>query len=198
MSLLDAARRLAAHVRAFVRSGALDDEFEHELRSHLALLTEENERRGMSAAEASRAAHVRLGALESLKQQHRDARGLPILEATLRDLRLACRRLTKDRGVSAIAIAIVSIGVGSSTAIFTLMNTVLFRTLPVGEPHRLVQVNRTGPGGAGPWVSFPTYQHLRESPRFDSMLATNGASLWRVAIGANPSERASVELASSN
>jgi putative ABC transport system permease protein len=91
--------------------------------------------------------------------------------------------LRKDRGVTAIAIAILSIGIGSSTAIFTLMNTVLFRTLPVSEPHRLVQVNRTGPGGAGPWVSFPTYQQLRESPGFDGMLTTNGASLWRVAIG---------------
>ena len=70
--------------------------------------------------------------------------------------------------------------------------------LPVEEAQRLVQVNRVGPGGAGPWISFPTYEALRGSAGFDGMLATNGASRWTVTVGAEPAEQTSVELGSAN
>ena len=193
-----AVKRLVARILALRRTASLDREFEDELQSHLVLLTEENIRHGMSPDQARRAASVRLGNVESLKEQHRDVRGFPTVEALTRDFRFAARVLLADPWVSVTTIALLSIGIGASSATFTLMNAVMLRMLPVEEPQRLVQVNRVGPGGAGPWISYPTYEALRGSAGFDGMLATNGASRWTVTVGAEPAEQTSVELGSAN
>ena len=193
-----AVKRLVARILALRRTASLDREFEDELQSHLVLLTEENIRHGMSPDQARRAASVRLGNVESLKEHHRDVRGFPTVEALTRDFRFAARVLLADPWVSVTTIALLSIGIGASSATFTLMNAVMLRMLSVEEPQRLVQVNRVGPGGAGPWISYPTYEALRGSAGFDGMLATNGASRWTVTVGAEPAEQTSVELGSAN
>jgi len=192
-----AVKRLAARGRAFFSVREHDRDFEEEVASHVAMLADDNVRRGMTPEQARRAAVIRLGGLGSIAQQHREARGLPAVEAIARDVRFAVRVITKDRWSSATAIATLAIGIGASSAIFTVMNAVMLRMMPVGEPHRLVQVNRIGPGGAGPWVSYPTYRRLRESGGFEDMLTTSGISRWTVVIDSEP-ERAAVELISPN
>ena len=75
--MLTALKQLAARLRAFFRTRDLDRDFEQELESHLAMLTEDNVRRGMTPEQARRAALIRVGGSPSLKEQHRDVRGLP-------------------------------------------------------------------------------------------------------------------------
>ena len=74
-------KELAGRLRAFFRTRDLDRDFEQELESHLAMLTEDNVRRGMTPEQARREALIRVGGIASIKEQHREARGLPALDS---------------------------------------------------------------------------------------------------------------------
>src|SRR5215217_5738501 len=130
------AARLGARIRALVRSGALDRDFEEELDSHLTLSTEENLRRGMTPEQARRAAALRLGNVESTRQLHREVRGLPGLEGLFQDARYALRRLRQDVGFTVFAVLIVGFGIGACTTVFSVGNALLLRPLPFDESHR--------------------------------------------------------------
>jgi predicted permease len=175
-----------------------DHDLAEEIESHLQLHIEDNLRSGMSAEDARREALLKLGGIESVKEAYRDRRSIPLLETLLQDIRYAIRIIRKNPGFTTTAVTTLALGIGATSANFTLMNAIMLRMMPVGEPHRLVQVNRTGPGGAGPVVSYPTYWLLRESTGFEDMLATNWVSRWTVAVGSGPAERADTELVSPN
>src|SRR5688572_16629776 len=102
--MFTALKTLTARFRALFRRADLDGDFEQELDSHVVMLTEENIRRGMSHGEARRAALIRVGAGASMRDQHRDARGLPALETVWRDVRYALRMLSRAPGFTAMAI----------------------------------------------------------------------------------------------
>jgi len=87
--------RLAARMRAFFQSPALDEDFDQEMESHLAMLAEDNVRRGMTPQEARRQARLRLGGRTQLGEAHREHRGLPALETLLQDLRYAARAMRR-------------------------------------------------------------------------------------------------------
>src|SRR5688500_17996605 len=89
--------RWVARVRAFFGARDLDRDFEQEFESHLAMLVDDNIRRGMAPEEAHRAALIHIGNRSSIKEQHRAARGLPALETLLQDLRFAFRLMNRDR-----------------------------------------------------------------------------------------------------
>jgi putative ABC transport system permease protein len=140
-SLFTAFRQLVARATALVRSRDLDRDFEQELDSHLALLTEDYARSGMRAEEARRAARIRLGGAESLKDRHRDVRGLPWVEGVLQDLRFAFRMIAKDRWVSGAAIVALALGIGANATGFTIVNAAFLRGLPFEEEDRLFMVS---------------------------------------------------------
>lgn len=120
--MFTALKHMSARVRAFFRARDLDRDFEQELESHVAMLTEDNVRRGMTPEQARRAALIRVGAGASMKDQHREARGLPALDTVLQDLRFAFRLMVKDRSVSAVAIIVLALAIGANTAIFTVVD----------------------------------------------------------------------------
>src|SRR5687768_12130023 len=128
--MLTALRNFAARVRALFGSRNLDADFEQELQSHLAMLTEENTRRGMTPEDAYRAARVNTGNTASLAEQHRRARGLPWIDAFIQDLRFALRVMSKERWFSAAAIAAMALGIGANAAGFSLVHSVFFKGLP--------------------------------------------------------------------
>lgn len=176
--MFTAVKHMIARLRAFFRRDDLDRDFEQELDSHLAMLTEDNLRRGMTHEEARRVALIRVGAGASIKDQHREARGLPAFEAVLRDLRFAFRLLVKDRWVSAAAIVVLALAIGANTAIFSVVDRVVLRAVPFPEPDKLVVVWETNPNLPVPVMvaSPPTLHDWQTRNRsFEAI----GAFQWR-------------------
>ncbi len=109
-----------------------------ELHAHLEMLTEENIRRGMSPEDARHATRREFGGVEQAKELYRDQRGLPFLECLLQDLRFGARMLSKNPGFTFVAIFTLALGIGATTAVFSVVDRVLFRSLPYPNEERLV------------------------------------------------------------
>lgn len=128
--------RLAAAITrllAFFRKDALDHDLDAELESHLALAIEDNLRRGLAPEEARRRALVSLGGLDATRERHRDARGLPGLDGLIQDVRFALRSLKRELGFSAVVVSVLAVGIGASTAIFSVVDGVLLRPAPLED-----------------------------------------------------------------
>ena len=132
--------RLIARIAAWFRRAELDRDFDDELKTHLSLLVEQNLRRGLSTEEARREAQLSMGNLVSLREEHRDTRGLPLLDTLLQDLRYTFRLLRRDIGFAFFAILIVALGIGASAIVFSVLNTLLLRPLPFKDAERLVWI----------------------------------------------------------
>lgn len=147
------ARRLLARVQAFVSTRKDDIDFEEELAAHLDLLTEENMRRGLTPAEARRAARITLGSVASLKEQHRDMRALPGVTAVLADIVFATRLFRREPALFALTIAGLALAIGISTSIFSMVNVVAFRGDGVTASSDVVQLIPLNGGRPGsPWL----------------------------------------------
>jgi predicted permease len=120
-----------------------EDRLRQEVDEHIALLTDEFVRSGMPAVEARRQAMMKFGAVEALKEEYREKAGMLWIDNLRRDTRFALRQLRKAPGFASMAIAILAIGIGASTAIFAFVDAALIRPLPYPEPSRLVYVTET-------------------------------------------------------
>src|SRR5882757_1497346 len=127
-------------VLSFFQKQDRDSELDAEVAVHLELAVEENMRRGLSEEEARRQALVRFGGVAQAKEQQREARGLPWLDVLLQDLRFTFRTLGRDRGFTAIAVIILGLGIGANIAVFSVVNTLLLRPLPLRNPQQLVRI----------------------------------------------------------
>lgn len=129
---------------ALFRRSRLDREMDEELRAHLDRETEQNVARGLPADEARYAALRAFGGVEQIKERERTVRGVLWLENFARDMGQAYRRLAKSPGFTAVAVLSFAIGIGANTAVFSLVKSVLFRSLPVPEAHALRVVKWRG------------------------------------------------------
>jgi predicted permease len=116
----------------------MDREFEAEMSTHLEMAVEENRKKGMSEEEARRLAAIQFGGVQQAREGHREARGLPLLDMLLQDLRYTIRTLRRDRGFAFIAIVILALGIGANIAVFSVVNTLLLRPLPFPHAEQLV------------------------------------------------------------
>ena len=131
---------LVARIVAWFRRSELDQDLDQELQAHLSLLIEENVRRGLSPEQARREALLRMGNVASLREAHRETRGLPLVDTLVQDLRYTFRILKRDTGFALFAILIVALGIGASTIVFSVLNTLLLRPLPFKDADRLVWI----------------------------------------------------------
>jgi predicted permease len=120
-----------------------------EMRLHLEERTEQFIREGMSRNEAEQAARRSFGNATLLEERSREVWQLPWLESIGADLKLVFRRLGKSPGFAATVILTLAIGIGSNTAVFSVLNSVLFKPLPYPKPNQLVAVRLIAPGAAG-------------------------------------------------
>jgi|SRR5579864_961537 len=177
-------RDFAHRFRSSFANADADQELQAEMETHLALAIEENIRRGMTPGDARRQALVRFGGTEQAKQQHREARGLPgfgeIAETTWQDVGYGIRMLRKKPGFTLVAILTLALGVGATTAIFSIVNAVLLRPLPYRNPDRLVKVIFSNPGVGLRDIpaSIPEYEDLKNrSNVFEEVCGIGGGSV---------------------
>src|SRR5437899_745973 len=133
-------RVLIARVKELFTKDEQDRELTEELHAHLEMLVEEKRRQGMTEQEARRAARLHLGGIAQTEEIYREARGLHFVETFLQDLRYAARMLSRTPAFTAVVIVSLALGIGANTAIFSAIDAVMLRMLPVEEPQRLVML----------------------------------------------------------
>jgi putative ABC transport system permease protein len=144
-------------IRGFFGRTSRDKELEAELRAHLDMLTEENIRRGMNPMEARNAARREFGGVEHTKELYREQRGIQLFDSLLQDLRFALRGLRNRPGFALVAILTLALGIGSTTAVFSVVDRILFRSLPYPHDDRLVSFGDKAPFEANEFVLGPDY-----------------------------------------
>jgi predicted permease len=142
MRLLQSLRR---RLRSFLEKDSSNVQLSHELQFHLERETEENRARGMSPEEARSAARASFGNVPKAVEECYEARGVALLDDLGQDLRYGLRTLTKHRSFTVVTVLTLALGIGACTAIFSLVNAVLIRTLPYEEPDRLVYLFTPNP-----------------------------------------------------
>jgi predicted permease len=152
---------LMLRIRSLVRRQAVERELDDELRFHLEQQVEAYQQAGLSRDEAIRRTKLEFGSLDQIKEAHRDARGIGFLSHLGRDLRHGLRQFRKSPGFSVLAVLCLGLGIGVNTSIFGVLNTALFRPMPVEQPDRLIVVSR----GETTAFAYPAYRDYRDRSR---------------------------------
>ncbi len=130
-------RVLISRLKGLFAGQRQDQEFSEELQAHLEMLVQENRRKGMPEEEARRVAGITLGGIAQTEEAYREVRGLHFVQTFLQDLRYALRMLRRAPGFAAVVVISLALGIGANTAIFSAIDAVMLRMLPVEEPQQL-------------------------------------------------------------
>ncbi len=157
--------RVWSFFRGLVHRRTDERELDAEVRGYAEMLADEKAQQGMSEAAAGRAARVEMGGIEQVKEEVRSARAGVWLETLWQDVRFGARMLRKNPGFTAVAVLTLALGIGANTAIFSLVDVVLFRPLPITKPSEVVRLTtgKTHGESRWGWISFPTYQEYRDN-----------------------------------
>ena len=195
-------RPLLARVWALLAARRRDEELAAEIEAHIAALTDDYIGRGLRPAAARAAARREFGGVDQVKEIYREQRGLPWIDALRHDLRDAIRACVKAPGFASIVILTLALGIGANTAIFSILNAVMLRSLPVSHPEELVVAAYQTPRDAVQRFSFPLFDRLRhaaaEAAGQDGQLAAMSrvARMFGRADGDVDAETISVQLVS--
>jgi predicted permease len=143
-----ALNRFFARLLNFATGRRGEDRLREEMESHLAAQTEENIRAGMTPEDARRQAHLKLGAMEPVRQDYQAETGLPFFEDLLMDVRYALRVLWKSPAFTLVALVTLMLAIGANVVVFGVLNAVLLRSLEVRNPQNLYQLRLRQ------WTSF--------------------------------------------
>lgn len=183
MRWLDSSR---LRLRSFFRRRTAERELSEELRLHLEREIEQYVARGMGREEARRRALVDLGGVEQVKEACREARGWNFVQDSWRDLGYGARMLRKNPGFCAVAILTLALGIGASTAIFSVVDAVLLRPLPYPNPQQIVCVYEQARDGHRMHLADPNFDDFRAQNRTLSGLAQYGSAPESVSGGSEP------------
>jgi putative ABC transport system permease protein len=160
-------RSLASRFSALFRRRELDDRVGEELEFHIGMEIEENLRRGMAPSDARAAAHRKLGNRTQVREEVHRMNTIAFLDETARDVRVSLRTLRKNPGFALTAVLVLALGLGSSTAMFSALDRILFRALPYADADRLVNLGWTSRtlGSAGLTLVGRGYlEHWKPAP----------------------------------
>ncbi len=149
---------LLTRLRALFRRNTVENELDDELSFHFDQQVEKFVHSGLSLPEARRRARIIFGGPDQIKEECRDARGTRWLEDFWQDVRFALRMLRKNPGFTAVAVITLALGIGANTAIFSLINNIMLRSLPVQHPDQLFLLNWTSKAqGFFVWSGYADY-----------------------------------------
>lgn len=185
-------RRLWVRTWNFVTRRNDEQRLREEIEQHVALETEANLQAGMSPQEAHRKALLRFGSVEAVREIYHAEQGLPAVETVLQDCSYALRMLRKSPGFTVVAVLTLALGIGANAAIFTLVNALMLRNLPVSDPNTLMRLGNgndccvgMGSHRNGEYSLFSTdsYEYLRKNvPEFADLAAMQAGFGYRPVV----------------
>lgn len=176
---------MLARLRSIFRNSSR--RLDEELQSHLDSLVEDHRQRGLSAAEALQAARRDLGGLAQIHELHREQRRLALFDTLAQDVRYAFRQLRASPGFTAAAVLTLALGIGANTAIYRVLDAAVFRSLPVKDPQRLVQLQLWRDGKPARF-NYPLFREMAARQRaLEGMFAASGFPLHQAVLrGSGP------------
>lgn len=172
--------------RSLLKRSAVEHDIDDELRFHVDRQVEAYMKAGLSRDEARRRTRLEFGGLDQVKEEYRDASGVRLLDDLWRDLRYAVRALRRSRGFTATAVMSIALGVSANTLVFSIVNGLVLKPLPIPDADRVVFVQRVGSFVSH---SFPLYRDLR-----DRNVMFEGLAGYRITMmGVNANGRATHE-----
>lgn len=185
-------RRMLRRVSNVVAGQRGEQRLREEMEQHIAMETQENLRAGMTPMEARRRALVKWGATEVVREQYHAERGMPGIETVAQDVRFAVRMLRKSPVFTSVAVLTLALGTGANAAIFTLINALMLKSLPVTEPKTLVRLGNNNDccvgigfqdNGEASFFSTDTYEYLRKDvPEFEELAAIQAGFAYRPVV----------------
>ena len=178
-------RLLWARLRGLRHNSSAERELSEELEAHRTMLVEEGLLRGHSQEEARRWANATLGNSATIQENVREQSGIALVETLWQDVRYALRVMRKSPGFSAVAVVTLSLGIGANTAIFTLVDALMLRVVPVEQPQELYQVRWLRPQGGQPATSLTNalWENLRARQDVFSSVASWAEQEFNLALG---------------
>ncbi|HTU46304.1 MAG TPA: ABC transporter permease [Bryobacteraceae bacterium] len=206
---------LLFRLRALMRRDSVESELDEELRSHIEQQVEKHIRSGMAREEAIRQTRLQFGGLDQVKEDCRESRGVNFVETSFQDVRYALRQLRRTPGFTFTSVVTLALGIGANAAIFTLVNAMLLKSLPVADPKTLIRIGdayqccvNDGAVASGDYALFSTntYEEFKKNtPEFEDLAAMQAGfaffdplSVRRVGGGGNLAHSSVGEFVSGN
>ncbi len=174
-----------------------EKELEEEVHSHLKMAARERVERGVDEGEAASAARREFGNVELVREVTRDAWGWGFLDRLTQDLRFGVRMIAKSPGFAVVAILTLALGIGANTALFSVVNGVLFNPLPYPQPEQLVTLHESKPNFEAGSISFPNFQDWRKENTTFSMIGISRGYSFNL-TGAGEAEQVRTQFVSTD
>jgi predicted permease len=157
---------LLVRLRSLFRRSAVTQEIDQELQFHLERQMEKYLRAGLTREEARRRVRLEFGGLTQIKEDCQEARGVSLVEHIGQDVRYALRMFGRTPGFTVVVVMTLALGIGANTAVFSLINAVLLKMLPVKDPEQLVQISKIQPlYGQNNGFSYPEVERFQREPQ---------------------------------